>query len=77
MVGRTCAKVRAVEFVDIPAAEDTASRPCPFGPSPACSLGICVVEVKCTSGQVDKARPLAAGWLSRDCWPCCTAGSAS
>lgn len=41
---------RSVGVVDIPAVEDTASRPCPFDPFPACSLDICVEEVTCMSG---------------------------
>lgn len=67
----------AFEFVDIPAVEDTASRPCPFGPSLACSLDICVEEAMDMSGWEGKVRPLVAVGWSRDCWPCCTAGSAS
>lgn len=43
-------KEPAFGFVDIPAVEDTASRPWPFGPSPACSLDICVEEAMCMSG---------------------------
>lgn len=63
-------------FVNIPAVEGTASRPCPFEASPACSLDICAGEAMCMAGLEGKARPLAVGW-SRHCWTCCTAASAS
>lgn len=45
----TCKDV-AFWFVDIPAVEDTACRPCQFGPSPACPLDICAEEAMCMSG---------------------------
>lgn len=70
-------KDAVLRFVCVPAAEDTASHPCPFDPSPVGSLGIDAGEVMRRAGWGDRVRPPAAAGRSRDCWPCRTAASAS
>lgn len=70
-------KDAALRFVCVPAAEDTASHPCPFDPSPVGSSGIDAGEAMRRAGWGDRVRPPAAAGRSRDCWPCRTAASAS
>lgn len=72
-----CCSPGALALADVPAAEGTACHPWQFGSSPACSLGICAEEARCTAGLGGKARLQAAAGRSRDCWPGRRAGSAS